>query len=85
MEIAAITISIIALLVSASIAMWGWWRHRNIYEVELFSYKNKQKREELLTKLNSGKYTVLSSHLNKHSSGMGYYDDFTVLIGKIKK
>lgn len=61
--------------------MWGWWRHRNIYDIEFeyidqATYKDKQKHP-LRKKLNSGEYTILNS----------YYDSphYTVVLGKIKK
>ncbi|MDO8676468.1 MAG: hypothetical protein Q7K16_02350 [Candidatus Azambacteria bacterium] len=82
MEIAAIIISIVAFIVSTSVAMWGWWRHRNIYGIEFeyidqATYKDKPAKFPLKRKLNSGEYTILNS----------YYDSphYTVVLGKIKK
>ena len=77
MEIAAISISIISLIVSTSVAMWGWWRHRNIYKVERWNYREQEKRNKLNKKLGTGKYTIL------HASGD--YPELDILIGKLEK
>jgi len=87
MEVAALTVSVIALFVSAAVAMWGWWRHRNVYDIErtLFFRQNEAKRsdqnskhnEELKKKLNSGHYTIL------HTGEYGGYIE--LILGRIKK
>lgn len=87
MELAALIVSIIAFVVSAAVAMWGWWRHRNVYDIErtLFFRQNEAKRsdqnskhnEELKKKLNSGHYTIL------HTGEYGGYIE--LILGKIKK
>ena len=83
MEIASIIISIVALLVSAVVAMWGWWRHRNVYDIErtLFFRKNQidktNNNDALRKKLASGHYTIL------HTGEYGGYIE--LILGKIKK
>ncbi len=81
MEWLSLGLSIIAFITSTAVAKWGWWRHRNIYEIEFeycdpATYKD-EKKNPLKTKLNSGGYTILNS----------YYDSphYTVILGKIKK
>ncbi len=83
MEITSIIISIIALFVSAAVAMWGWWKHRNIYDIErtLF-FRNNQidktnNNDVLKRKLDSGHYTIL------HTGEYGGYIE--LILGKIKK
>jgi high-affinity Fe2+/Pb2+ permease len=83
MGIVSLIISIIALFVSAAFAMWGWWRHRNVYDIEraLFFRKNQidkiNNNEALRKKLDSGHYTIL------HTGEYGGYIE--LILGKIKK
>lgn len=87
MEVVAILISIVALAISTIVAVWGWWRHRNIYGIErvLFfrqqevnaSSHNLKSNEELRKKLSSGHYTIL------HTSEYGGYIE--LVIGRIKR
>ncbi|NQV00828.1 MAG: hypothetical protein HQ537_01785 [Parcubacteria group bacterium] len=83
MEITSITISILALSISTAVAIWGWRRHRNIYDVERFLFFRKNQidksnnNNELRKKLNSGHYTIL------HTSEYG--DCIELILGKIKK
>ena len=77
MEIVSLILSLLAIIISTSVAMWGWWRHRNIYDVERLNYREKEQRKKLKEKLNTGNFTVLSSS--------GDYPDLDILIGKLKK
>ena len=81
MEYIALIISVLAIIISASVAIWGWWRHRNIYDIERHLYFRKLKdtndNKELKKKLNSGKYTVL--HVGEYG---GYIE---LILGKLKK
>lgn len=79
MDWISIIISVVALIVSSCVAMWGWWRHRNIYAIEFFYCRSRQDNPEVKEKLNSGKYTVLSSN---YDSGVRR---FIVVLGRIKK
>lgn len=83
MEILALILSVLALIVSTAVAMWGWQRNRNIYDIErdLFFRQNETDESnhnfELRTKLRSGKYTIL------HTGQYGGYIE--VILGKLKK
>ncbi|MDD2785926.1 MAG: hypothetical protein PHS79_03470 [Patescibacteria group bacterium] len=79
----ALVVSIIALVASSAIAMWGWWKQRNVYDIErVLFFRNTQidkinNNEELKQKLNSGHYTIL------HTGEYGGYIE--LILGRIKK
>ena len=83
MEIIAIVISSIALIVSATIAVQGRWKNRNVYDIEhkYFFRKNQinkpNNNDELKEKLNSGHYTIL--HTGEYGGCI------EIILGKIKK
>lgn len=83
MEILALGFSILSLVVVTLIAIKGWWRHRNIYDIErtLFFRKSQidktNNNNKLKEKLNSGKYTIL------HTGEYGGYIE--LILGKLKK
>lgn len=82
-DMASIVISIVALIVSSAVAMRGWCRHRNIYDIErILFFRNNQinkmnNNDDLKKKLNSGCFTIL------HTGEYGGYIE--LILGKIKK
>ena len=85
MELISLIFSVIALIISSVIAIKGWWKHRNIYKVELYEIRTSMTIDpqinpqvyELNEKLSSGKYTIM--HTEKTASS------YQILLGKIKK
>jgi len=82
-ELTSLVFSVLALIISSGIAIKGWWRHRNIYKVELHEIRTDMltnpmfQTYEINEKLSSGNYTIM--HTEKNSSG------YQILLGKIKK
>jgi len=80
-EVITLTISIFALIISTSVVMWGWWRNRNIYDVEYHVYDTRSKKSsaniKFHEKIKSGKYTVLNTHDD--------YPHLLILLERIKK
>ena len=82
-ELTSLFFSVIALIISSGIAIKSWWRHRNIYKVELHEIKTDMLTDpmfqtyEINEKLSSGNYTIM--HTEKITSG------YQILLGKIKK
>lgn len=78
-----ISVSTAALIVSVIIAIYGWWRQRNIYDVErVLFFRDSQinqanNNDALRNKLGSGHYTIL------HTQDYGGYIEF--ILGKIKR
>lgn len=89
LEVLAITISVISIIVSAAVAVFSWKRSRSIYGLERMKFaidpgdsrsdKEKQTDEELLKKLKSGKYTIITTYALPNSG----YNVF--VLGKLKK
>jgi hypothetical protein len=83
MELLALGLSIFSLIVATTIAVKGWWRHRNIYDIERTLFFRNPKTDKtnnnnkLREKLNSGEYTIL------HTGEYGGYIE--LIIGKLKK
>ena len=83
MELLALGFSIFSLAIAAIIAVKGWWRRRNIYDIErtLFFRKSQTDKtnnnDKLREKLNSGKYTIL------HTGEYGGYIE--LILGKLRK
>ncbi len=83
MELASIVISIVALVVSVIVAVIGWWKNRNVYDVErMLFFRNNQidktnNNDKLKNKLTSGHYTIL------HTGEYGGYIE--LILGKIKR
>lgn len=79
LEITSLIFSVVALIISSGVAIKGWWRHRNIYELELFDFPGSMaiSTKEINEKLSSGDYTIM--HTEKSETG------YQILLGKIKK
>lgn len=80
MELVALFFSVVALIISSGIAIKSWWRHRNIYKVELYKIETTypyMQTYDINEKLSSGDYTIM--HTEKDPSG------YHILLGKIKK
>ena len=83
LELLALGFSIFSLIVATVIAVKGWWKHRNIYDIErtLFFRKSQTDKtnnnDKLREKLNSGEYTIL------HTGEYGGYIE--LILGKLRK
>lgn len=85
-ETLSLLFSFSALIISSIIAIRGWIRNRNIYDIEHHSFsiypiegvdsKDLEDYQEFKKRINSGKYTVIHA----------YYDqpEYNVLLGRIK-
>ena len=89
MELISLLFSIVALTITSVIVIKGWWKHRNIYDIELhelFSDKiNEYQNNKISEKLNSGEYTILNTEKNNSSSLISTGTSYHILLGKIKK
>ncbi len=79
----SLLLSILALIISSGIVIKGWWRHRNIYGIELHNIFDggTEDEHEVNKKLSSGNYTILHTEKKNFPLGSGYQ----ILLGKIKK
>lgn len=82
-DVFTLTASLISLIISSVIASRGWWKQRNIYDIERIMFFKKSQidknnnNDELKLKLNSGHYTIL------HTGEYGGYIE--LILGKIRK
>ncbi|MBU1089476.1 hypothetical protein KKF38_01625 [Patescibacteria group bacterium] len=87
LDVLPIALSVISLVVSTGVAVWSWHKNRAIYDIErgiFFRHPedtNKNNNSALIKKLNSGKYTILSTE--KYVGRNKTYHE--VLLGRIKK
>lgn len=92
MEIIALTISIVALVVSAAIAIYSWQKSRAIYDVQRMKFAfdpglsrtddEVRHDEEFRKLLHTGKWTIITSYdLGKKDKE--HYNCF--VLGKVKK